>query len=54
MTFIAPSFSHGKKELEITHRAFSKALQSYLNALNGGADKLVFGQKVQPVFRKYN
>jgi glutamate-1-semialdehyde 2,1-aminomutase len=54
MTFIAPSFSHGDAEFEITSAAVDKTMQIYSEALSFGLDKYLIGDSVKPVFRKYN
>ena len=54
MTFIAPSFSHGIKELEKTATAFEKALGIYSQALNYGLENYLQGAVIKPVFRKFN
>jgi glutamate-1-semialdehyde 2,1-aminomutase len=54
MTFIAPSFSHQETEFEITANAVEKTMHIYSEALNFGVEKYLFGDPVQPVFRKYN
>jgi glutamate-1-semialdehyde 2,1-aminomutase len=54
MTFIAPSFSHKEKELEITSNAVKNSLKIYADALNFGIEKYLVGQPTKPVFRKYN
>lgn len=52
--WVALSFAHGKKELEITLNALDKTMKIYKKALNGDVDEFVKGQIVKPVFRKYN
>jgi len=54
ITFIAPSFSHKEKELEITYYAVKNALRIYSDALNFGIEKYLVGESTKPVFRKYN
>jgi len=54
MTFIAPSFSHKEKELDITYYAVKNALKIYADALNFGIEKHLVGKTTKPVFRKYN
>lgn len=52
--WVALSYSHGEKELEITLYAIRNALQVYKKALDEGIDKYLVGRSVKPVFRKYN
>jgi glutamate-1-semialdehyde 2,1-aminomutase len=52
--WIAVSFSHTDKELELTLDACYKALQIYKEALAKGIDKYLVGSEVKPVFRKHN
>ena len=54
MTFIAPSFSHGEAEFEITSEAVDKTMQIYAEALSFGLDDYLNGDSVKPVFRRYN
>ncbi len=56
MPWIAPSFSHGESELNITLDAVRHALSVYLDALNDdcGVERFLNGPSIQPVFRKYN
>ena len=54
MPWIAPSFSHGDKELEITLAAVYKALKVYKLALENGISNYLQGPAIKPVFRKFN
>ncbi len=54
MPYIAISFSHGEKELDITLYAVKKALEVYRRALEEGYEKYLSGKVIRPVFRKYN
>ena len=54
ITFIAPSYSHGEKEFEITANAIRKSFKTYADALNFGLSNYLEGKEVKPVFRKYN
>jgi glutamate-1-semialdehyde 2,1-aminomutase len=54
MPWIAPSFSHGDKELEITLDAVDKALKVYKLALENGINNYLQGPVIKPVFRKFN
>ena len=54
MTFIAPSFSHGDAEFQITSDAINRTMHVYSEALSFGLDKYLDGDSVKPVFRKYN
>jgi glutamate-1-semialdehyde 2,1-aminomutase len=50
----AQSYSHGRKELNLTVDAFEIALRKCTLALEEGAEKFLIGSPVKPVFRKYN
>ncbi len=52
--WIALSYSHGSKELEITLSAVKNALHVYAQALNSSVEKYLKGKPVKPVFRKFN
>lgn len=52
--WIAISFSHGEKELELTLNAVKKSLKVYQQALENGIDKYLKGKIIKPVFRRYN
>lgn len=52
--WIALSYAHGEKELEITLNAVRKSLTVYKQALENGIEKYLVGKAVKPVFRKYN
>lgn len=52
--WLAFSYRHGKKELQITKKALYKALQIYKEALFKGCKKYLVGDSIKPVFRKYN
>lgn len=54
MPWIATSFMHKEKELELTLQATEKALQVYKKALEGDIKDHLVGRAVRPVFRKYN
>lgn len=54
MPWIAISYAHGEKELEITMSAVRKALEVYKKALDEGVEKYLVGPAIKPVFRKYN
>jgi glutamate-1-semialdehyde 2,1-aminomutase len=54
MPWIAISYSHGNKELEMTLEAAKKALGIYSLALEKGAHRYLKGKAVKPVFRKLN
>jgi glutamate-1-semialdehyde 2,1-aminomutase len=54
MPWIAPSFSHGEIELEITLEATEKALSIYKMALEHGIENYLVGPSIKPVFRKFN
>jgi glutamate-1-semialdehyde 2,1-aminomutase len=52
--WIAISYAHGEKELEMTLEALRKSLQVYRKGLSEGYEKYLLGKTVKPVFRKYN
>ncbi len=53
--YVAPSFSHGEKELEKTKNAVAKALTVCKKAIQeNNISKYLEGPVVKPVFRKYN
>lgn len=54
MPWIALSYSHTSKELEITLEAVRNSLLVYKNALELGIEKYLKGSPIKPVFRKYN
>jgi glutamate-1-semialdehyde 2,1-aminomutase len=54
MPWIAISYAHGGKELEMTLEALMKSLQVYRKGLSEGCGKYLEGKAVKPVFRKYN
>lgn len=52
---IIPSYSHGESEISQTIEAFDKSLKVLANAIhNNDIDKVLVGEAVKPVFRKYN
>lgn len=52
--WIALSYSHTEKELEITFDAVEKSLKVYKTALDEGIGAYIAGRPIKPVFRKYN
>lgn len=54
MPWIALSFAHGDKELEITENALEKTFEVYKKAVNEGYEKYLVGNVIKPVFRKHN
>lgn len=54
MPWIALSYSHGDKELELTINAADKALKIYKKAIQEGVHDYLEGPPIRPVFRKYN
>jgi glutamate-1-semialdehyde 2,1-aminomutase len=54
MPWIALSFAHGDKELEITRNALEKTFEVYKKAVDEGYDKYLIGNVIKPVFRKHN
>ena len=52
---IVPSFSHRDREIIQTIEAFKKAIKTLAYAIHENKiDKLLIGNKIKPVFRKYN
>lgn len=54
MPWIALSYAHGDKELELTQKALRHALGVYQQALEQGYDKFLVGHEIKPVFRTHN
>lgn len=54
MPWVANSYSHKDKELEITLKAIKESLEVYKKALKEGYKKYLKGHVIKPVFRKYN
>ena len=52
--YIAISYSHTEKELEITLEAIRYSLNIYKNALEEGVDNYLKSDVIKPVFRKNN
>jgi glutamate-1-semialdehyde 2,1-aminomutase len=54
MPWIAISYAHGEKELELTKKALEKTFEVYKKAVDEGYEKYLIGDVIKPVFRKYN
>ena len=54
MPWIALSYRHGDKELELTERALRSTLPIYAQALERGASSYLQGPAIKPVFRRFN
>jgi len=54
MPWIAISYAHGEKELELTKIALEKTFEVYKKAIDEGYEKYLIGDVIKPVFRKYN
>ena len=54
MPWIALSYAHGEKELEVTLAAVRKSLDVYKKALESGIENYLKGRIIKPVFRKFN
>lgn len=52
--WIALSYAHGEKELEITKNALEKTFEVYKKAVEEGYEKYLVGSPIKPVFRKFN
>jgi len=54
MPWIALSYAHGEKELDITQKALENTFKVYKKAVDEGYEKYLIGDIIKPVFRKYN
>jgi len=54
MPWLALSYSHGKKELELTEKALKNTFKVYAKAVEKGYEQYLDGNVIKPVFRKYN
>lgn len=54
MPWIALSFRHGDRELELTANALDSACKVYKKALEGGWQDYLIGNPIKPVFRRFN
>lgn len=54
MPYIAISYAHQQKELEITLDAVQHSLQVYKKALENGIEDYLHSKVIRPVFRKHN
>ena len=54
MPWLALSYSHGKKELELTEKALRNTFKVYAKAVEKGYEQYLDGNVIKPVFRKYN
>lgn len=54
MPWIALSYAHGDKELELTRKALEKTFEVYQKAVSEGYEKYLIGNPIKPVFRKHN
>ena len=54
MPWIALSYRHRDKELELTERALRSTLPIYAQALERGASSYLQGPAIKPVFRRFN
>jgi glutamate-1-semialdehyde 2,1-aminomutase len=52
--WIAISYAHGEKELELTKKALESSFKVYKKAVDEGYEKYLIGDVIKPVFRKYN
>ena len=52
--WIAISYAHGDKELELTKKALERTFEVYKKAVDEGYEKYLVGDVIKPVFRKYN
>jgi len=52
--WIAISYAHGEKELELTKKALEKTFEVYKKAVDEGYENYLVGDVIKPVFRKYN
>jgi glutamate-1-semialdehyde 2,1-aminomutase len=54
MPWIAISYAHGEKELELTKKALEKTFEVYKKAVDESFQVYLKGDVIKPVFRKYN
>ncbi|MCT7487119.1 glutamate-1-semialdehyde 2,1-aminomutase [Aliarcobacter cryaerophilus] len=54
MPWIALSYAHGEKELQITKNALEHTFEVYKKAVEEGYEKYLVGDVIKPVFRKFN
>jgi glutamate-1-semialdehyde 2,1-aminomutase len=54
MPWIALSYAHKERELELTKAALEKTFIIYKNAVEEGYEKYLVGSPIKPVFREYN
>ncbi|MHC9543654.1 MAG: glutamate-1-semialdehyde 2,1-aminomutase [Vulcanimicrobiota bacterium] len=54
MPYIALSYSHGRKELDLTLESLRNTLKVYSMCLEEGLSKYLIGKPIKPVFRKFN
>jgi glutamate-1-semialdehyde 2,1-aminomutase len=54
MPWIALSYRHGERELEITEEAIDSAFRIYKKALDDGYENFLLGSVIKPVFRTHN
>jgi glutamate-1-semialdehyde 2,1-aminomutase len=52
--WIALSYAHGEKELELTKKALENTFKIYKKAVDEGYEKYLVGDVIKPVFRKHN
>jgi glutamate-1-semialdehyde 2,1-aminomutase len=52
--WIAISYAHGEKELELTKNALEKTFEVYKKAVDEGYENYLVGNAIKPVFRKFN
>lgn len=52
--WIALSYAHGEKELDITKNALEKTFEVYKKAVDEGYENYLVGDVIKPVFRKHN
>lgn len=54
MPWIALSYAHKEKELQVTQKALEKTFEIYKKAIEEGYENYLVGDVIKPVFRKYN
>ncbi len=52
--WIALSYAHEQKELEITKKALERSFEIFKKAVDEGYEKYLIGNSIKPVFRKFN
>ncbi len=54
MTYLSIAYEHGEQEVTKTLEAARRAMKVYADSLQGNVRKIIEGNVIKPVFRKYN